>query len=69
VIFLYVLMSLCAAVIHVALLWPEGHAIALLTAPLSGIIGIALCDTWVCFRQARLSEVTAARDTLLSTLS
>ena len=66
---LYVLLSLCASVVHVALLWPEGHAIALLNAPLSGIIGIALCDTWVCFRQARLSEVTGARDTLLSTLS
>ena len=68
-ILLYVLMALCAAVVHIALLWPEGPIIALLTAPLSGSIGIALYDTWVCFRQDRPSEASAAYDTLISTPS
>lgn len=68
-ILLYVLMSLCAAVVHIALLWPEDPVIALLTAPLSGSIGIALYDTWVCFRQDRPFQASAAHDTLMSTPS
>ena len=66
---LYVLMSLGAAAIHLALLWPEGPGIAVLTAPLSGSIGMALYDAWVCFQQNRPSEASAAYDTLISTPS